>query len=98
MIAFRAHPPCVILFLVLLCVIPKASAQESVPIGHWRTHVSFNSVTAITGSDSKIYAAAANGLMVLDRQTLELSSFTRLNGLRSEERRVGTVWRSRGVR
>lgn len=79
--AFRGLISCTILILVLLCVIPMVCAQEAIPIGKWRTHVSFNSVTAITESDSKIYAAAANGLMVLDRQTLELSAFTSLNGL-----------------
>lgn len=81
MTAFRAHISCTALCLVLLCVIRETSAQESIPIGQWRTHVSFHSVKAITGSDSKVYAAAANGLMVLDKQSMELSAFTSLNGL-----------------
>lgn len=81
MIAFRAHISCTSCCLLLLCLLSTASAQESIPIGKWRTHISFNSVTAITGSDTKVYAAAANGLMVLDKGSMELSALTSLNGL-----------------
>lgn len=72
---------CSLFSLVLLAVLPEVARAQSVPLGGWRTHVSFNSVTAITGSDSKVYAAAANGLMVLDLTTMELSGVTSLNGL-----------------
>lgn len=66
---------------LILCIGSYALCQQSVPIGHWRTHVSYNSVTSIAVSNQKVYAACNTGIMVLDLSDRSLSVLTGLNGL-----------------
>lgn len=66
---------------VLTFPFSAALAQPAIPIGQWRTHVSYNSVRTVAASDSKIYAASGAGLMILDRQDREVSAYTSMNGL-----------------
>lgn len=66
---------------LILCVGPYCLSQPSVPIGHWRTHVSYNSVTSITVGNQKVYAACNTGIMALDLSDRSLSVLTGLNGL-----------------
>ncbi|HEX7016688.1 MAG TPA: two-component regulator propeller domain-containing protein [Cyclobacteriaceae bacterium] len=70
-----------LLSVLEFCVAPCALSQPAVPIGQWRTHVSYNSVTGIAVSDQKVYAACGTGMMVLDLSDRSLSVVTALNGL-----------------
>ncbi|MCK6618084.1 MAG: T9SS type A sorting domain-containing protein [Cyclobacteriaceae bacterium] len=64
----------------IILLTAKIYAQE-IPLGSWRAHISYNSIHSITQSPSKIYAAASNGISVVDRADGSLSSFNKLNGL-----------------
>lgn len=63
------------------CLGHDALAQTAVPIGQWRTHVSYNSVNSIAVTPEKVYAASGTGIMVLDLSDRSLSVLTALNGL-----------------
>jgi ligand-binding sensor domain-containing protein len=59
------------------------SYAQEIPIGTWRTHISYNSVNSISIGSNKVYAASANGVMVLNQSDNSLSSITKLDGLSS---------------
>lgn len=56
-------------------------AQENIPIGAWRTHLSFNSIRLLVEGDNKIFAASENGVMQYDLATHAFTSYTTLNAL-----------------
>lgn len=67
-------------FLCVLVFITNVKAQE-IPLGTWRAHISYHSVHSIAQSPASIYAAAANGIIAIDKAEGNLSSFNKLNGL-----------------
>lgn len=67
--------------MLVTCIALRTLSQNAIPIGHWRTHVSYNSVTSIAAGNQKIYAACGTGMMVLDLSEQSLSVLTALNGL-----------------
>jgi hypothetical protein len=69
------------LILTFPLLILNANAQPGIPIGQWRSHVSFNSIRSITTGSSKTFAAASSGLMILDHQDMSVSGITSMNGL-----------------
>ncbi len=46
---------------------PLLQAQNSVPIGTWRTHFSYHQVNHLAVTPDQVYAAAANGLFSVSR-------------------------------
>jgi ligand-binding sensor domain-containing protein len=56
---------------------------QEIPIGTWRLHISYNSIHSIAFGDNKIFAASANGIMVVDRSDNSVSSYNKINGLSS---------------
>lgn len=56
---------------------------QNIPIGSWRMHVSYNDIRTISITPQKIYAAAENGIMILDRQDNSISTITKIDGLSS---------------
>ena len=60
--------------------------QGQVPIGQFRSHIPLHSFHSVAASDDYVYAAADNGLMLLEKNTLSndqpnLSSWTKVEGL-----------------
>lgn len=68
------------LFTGIFLLTVKVFAQE-IPLGTWRTHISYNSIHTIAQSSSKIYAAGSNGISIVDRADGSISSLNKLNGL-----------------
>lgn len=58
-----------------------AVAQENIPIGTWRSHLSFNSVNLLAEGNNKVFAAADNGVMVYDRVGHTVETYSTLNAL-----------------
>jgi ligand-binding sensor domain-containing protein len=56
-------------------------AQDNIPLGTWRAHISFNSIHALAIGNGKIYAASSFGVFQLDEKDNALQTFTKLNGL-----------------
>jgi ligand-binding sensor domain-containing protein len=76
-----------IIFISVFSIAPflvtiYSHAQE-IPIGTWRTHISFNSIHTISSGTSMIYAAADNGILIFDQAGNSLSTLTKLDGLSS---------------
>ncbi|MBL0741535.1 type IX secretion system anionic LPS delivery protein PorZ [Chryseolinea lacunae] len=71
--------------LAMLCCVllsqHTASAQADIPMGTWRMHVSYSALSNIAIGNQKVYGAARNGIMVLDRADNSMTTFTKLDGL-----------------
>src|SRR5262245_26384385 len=58
-------------------------AQNDIPLGNWRMHLSFTSVRSIAVSNDHVYGATESGVLVFDKSDKSLSSLNKLNGLSS---------------
>jgi hypothetical protein len=61
--------------------VSSVSAQTNIPLGTWRTHISYNNIESVTAGNNKIYAAALNGILVLDRDDNSITTYSKINGL-----------------
>lgn len=68
------------LVLVMLLASNQAFSQE-LPIGTWRTHVSFESVHSVAISPTVVYGASQQGVLLVDRDERAITSLTKLDGL-----------------
>lgn len=67
---------------MISCQLSTINAQD-IPIGTWRTHISFNSIHTISSGTTMVYAAADNGIIIFDLSDNSLSTLTKLDGLSS---------------
>src|SRR6478736_302958 len=58
-----------------------ASAQENIPVGSWRAHISFQSIQSVALTNSRVYGAAENGVMVFSAEDNSLTGYSKLDGL-----------------
>jgi ligand-binding sensor domain-containing protein len=56
-------------------------AQENIPLGNWRIHLSFNSVSYLASGESKIFAATKSGVLEYDVQDGSSVLYSTLNAL-----------------
>ncbi|HPM29229.1 MAG TPA: two-component regulator propeller domain-containing protein [Chryseolinea sp.] len=70
-------------FVLSTSVFGVASAQENIPIGTWRAHISFQSIHSVAVTDQNIYGAAENGVMVFSLKDNSLTGYSKLDGLSS---------------
>lgn len=56
-------------------------AQSEIPLGTWRAHISFNNIHSLAISDTKIYGASQNGLLIIDRPDQSISTLSKIDGL-----------------
>jgi Two component regulator propeller len=68
--------------LTVSCQMIVAYGQD-IPVGTWRLHVSYFDVHSIAVAPDKIFAAAANGIMIVDLSDESVSTLTKLDGLSS---------------
>lgn len=72
----------VILILSTLLSCPSLQAQENIPIGTFRHHVSYNHIHDIAFDGvTRTFAAAAYGIQVFNRADLETSYYSKATGL-----------------
>lgn len=69
------------LFLASCFFNTYTSAQQNIPLGTWRMHLSYNSINSVAVGSDRIFAAAQNGVMVFDRDDQSVTSYSKLNGL-----------------
>ena len=72
--------------IVLLCTFTTFFAVAQTAIGEFRAHVSLNKFFSVAVDDETVYAATNNGLMLLDKATMnesdpQLSMWTKVDGL-----------------
>lgn len=57
---------------------------QDIPVGTWRLHISYADIHTISITPSRIYAAASNGVMILDRSDdNSITTISKLEGLSS---------------
>lgn len=69
--------------LIILCVLltTEVRSQESIPIGTWRMHISFNDLNALAVSSDQIFAANEVGIITFKKADQEISIISKANGL-----------------
>lgn len=73
------NPSIYLLFLFLISQF-SLSAQE-IPVGTWRTHLSYYQAQNITVANERVYASSENGLFYLDKSDNSVQIISRLDGL-----------------
>lgn len=72
------HSPWLIFFIHAAS---SCFAQSEIPLGAWRLHISYNNINSVALGNQKVFGAAANGVIVLDRLDHSLSTYSKMNGL-----------------
>ncbi|MEZ4945351.1 MAG: two-component regulator propeller domain-containing protein [Cyclobacteriaceae bacterium] len=69
--------------LLLLCLFINTEgwSQESIPVGTWRLHLSFNDLNILATSPEQIYAANEVGILMYSKNDKEISILSKANGL-----------------
>ncbi len=73
----------VLLIAVFCSITSRAQLNPDIPIGTWRTHLSYSKVFQVEESPTRIYAAATSSLLYYDKTDKELMSFSKMEGLTS---------------
>lgn len=68
---------------VLVHLLMVTGYAQEIPLQSWRTHNSYNSIRGIAVGTEKIFAASANGIVVVDPADQSISTITKLDGLSS---------------
>ncbi len=58
-----------------------AAGQELIPMGTWRSHFNYEQTTLVEQTDSKIFAAASQGLMYYDLEDRSINKLSKVDGL-----------------
>lgn len=69
--------------LILLCLSLNTAgwAQDNIPVGAWRLHLSFNDLNSLVIGPDNVYAANEMGVIVLDKTDMEVATISKINGL-----------------
>lgn len=69
-------------FFILLILAPFArlSAQGDIPVGTWRTHLSYQHLEYLAIAKDKIYAAGNNAFLVFDKEDNSISRLSKISG------------------
>jgi hypothetical protein len=69
--------------MMCCCLIPAhlLNAQDNIPLGTWRTHLSFASVLHVTSGGGYVFAASTNGILRYEVASGETTVYSTLNAL-----------------
>ncbi len=72
--------------LLLISIATALFAQAQTPIGQFRAHIPLHAFHSVAADDDYVYAAADNGVLLVDKATLsqetpDLSTWTKVEGL-----------------
>ncbi len=70
-------------FLISASLFDIVAAQENIPLGTWRAHISFQSIQSVALTNTHVYGAAENGVMVFSTADNSLTGYSKLDGLSS---------------
>ena len=57
------------------------SLMAQIPVGEWRTHLSYDSIQEVTSSEKSIFAASQSGIMIYNKNYNSTETIDRINGL-----------------
>ncbi len=72
-----------LVLLMVSCQLFFDNYAQEIPLGTWRSHISFNAIHTVSVGSDKVYAASANGIIVFDRADNTVSTISKLDGLSS---------------
>jgi len=70
-----------LLLIFVLTPVKCALGQSSIPLGAWRIHISYHSINSLAIGDQKVFAAARNGVMIMDLSDNSITTHSKLDGL-----------------
>lgn len=70
-----------LIFATILFSTVSLYAQHDIPLGEWRLHLSFNRIADVVATNSHVYAAAANGVIILDKSDNSYTTLHKGNAL-----------------
>jgi ligand-binding sensor domain-containing protein len=68
---------------LFIFIMGTLSGQTDIPIGTWRLHLSYSSISNLAEGNQQIFAASQSGVLVVDKTDGSIVSYNRLNGLSS---------------
>jgi len=71
----------VFIFFIILFNPLFTRAQENIPIGTWRNHLSHRIANSVATSNQRVFCATENGLFFLDRDDNRLATLSKIDGL-----------------
>jgi hypothetical protein len=82
-IASSLKPRASSLLFLLFCSIffSESFAQENIPLGTWRAHLSFNSIDYLAAGGAEIFAASDNGVLKYDLEDGSFTTYSTMNAL-----------------
>ncbi|MCC5944227.1 MAG: hypothetical protein JJT94_04780 [Bernardetiaceae bacterium] len=71
-----------VLIILLFCyfALPNLAAQN-IPVGEWRSHLTYYDARLLAWSSERVYAASGNALFYWDRQQQQVSTLSQSDGL-----------------
>lgn len=72
--------------LLIGCIISfhgTSQVMPEIPVGTWRTHLSYREIISLAMSAEHVYAATDMGILILDRNDNTLATLNKLSGLSS---------------
>jgi hypothetical protein len=75
----------VLVLVFFISLSHRISAQNEIPVGTWRTHLSYNYVIDIALGHPKIYNATSNAIFIIDKSDQSIQTITKLDGLSGGE-------------
>jgi len=74
----------ILYFAVLTAIFADVSLiaiAQDIPLGTWRTHLSYHQINVVTFGDQTVIASGNHGIMVLDQRDNSISTYSKINGL-----------------
>ncbi|MES2733462.1 MAG: two-component regulator propeller domain-containing protein [Bacteroidota bacterium] len=68
-------------FLCTILLLSTQSVAQNIPLGTWRTHLSYQSATTLTISGEKVYAGSPNSLFYFDKSFNNTTKLSKIDGL-----------------
>ncbi|HCM75722.1 MAG TPA: hypothetical protein DIS90_05035 [Cytophagales bacterium] len=75
--------PCFLTALFLVLIKAPMWAQENIPVGTWRLHLSFNELRSILVGPDQIWAANDVGVIKVEKKDQQISTISKIDGLSS---------------
>lgn len=69
------------LFILIFFTVPELFAQSLLPIGQWKSHLSYKEGRSITQSKDKIIYASSKGIFTIDKEDISVTFLSKEDGL-----------------
>jgi hypothetical protein len=71
----------IVVFVATFLGISPLAAAQNIPLGSWRTHLSYYHINVVALGEQKVIASGNHGVMILDQRDNSISTYSKINGL-----------------